>query len=257
MLSDLSPKNCQEYLHDAVAMRGDVLAQFNMGLISIEERAFFDQLYWSLLNNICRVSQQLHYIPEDLERLPSMLTDTYFCNFSLFQSMPDNWAIQQIFPIAPVHRHNEEPTVPVVIADITCDSDGCIDKFADLKDVKKYLNVHPLKHGEQYYFATFLVGAYQEILGDLHNLFGDTNAVHVEVDQSGNVDFTSVVYGDSVSEVLKYVQYDKDNLCELWRTSIESAVQKGLIQAGELGDIFKKYQRAFEDYTYLLSTGPE
>jgi arginine decarboxylase len=257
LLIDLTAKNCQETLHDAVALRNDLLQQFNLGLVTIEDRAMGDEVYWALLNGISRVSTQLNYVPEDLERLPGTLTDTYFCNFSVFQSLPDNWAIQQIFPITPIHRLNEEPTTPVVLADITCDSDGSVDRFPDLKDVKRYLNVHPLKSGEPYYFAAFLIGAYQEILGDLHNLFGDTNAVHVEVDASGNAEFTSVVYGDSVREVLKYVQYDKENLCERWRTAIEGAVSRGQLTGAESGEIFKKYSRAFDSYTYLVSSAPE
>ena len=257
LLIDLTPKNCQETLHDAVALRNDLLQQFNLGLVTIEDRALGDEVYWALLNAICKVSYQLNYIPEDLERLPGILTGTYFCNFSVFQSLPDNWAIQQIFPITPIHRLNEEPSIPIVLADITCDSDGSIDRFPDLKDVKRYLNVHPLRSGEPYYFASFLIGAYQEILGDLHNLFGDTNAVHVEVDQNGNAEFTSVVYGDSVEEVLKYVQYEKGDLCEKWRTAIEAAVSRGQLSGTESGEIFKKYSRSFDSYTYLISSGPE
>lgn len=251
MLQELTPKNCQESLHDAMAIRSDALDQFNLGLLSLKDRALADQCFWAILWQISQLSQHLHYVPEDLERLPSMLTDTYFCNLSIFQSLPDNWAIEQIFPIMPVHRLNEEPTTQIVIADITCDSDGTIDRFADLKDIKRHLPAHALKPGEQYYFAAFLVGAYQEILGDLHNLFGDTNAVHVEVDANGRPEFTNVVYGDTVREVLRYVQYGKDELVESWRTSIEQAVSRGLMSPSESAELFKKYQNAFESYTYL------
>lgn len=250
LLLDLTPKNCQEALNDALQLRNDMLQQFNLGHMSIEDRAVGDECYWALLDAIRRYSTQLHYIPEDLERLPSILTDTYFCNFSVFQSLPDNWAIQQIFPIAPIHRLNQEPTRPIVIADITCDSDGKIDRFADLRDVKRYLPAHPLKNGDPYYFASFLVGAYQEILGDLHNLFGDTNAVHVEV-VDGRVEFTDVVRGDTVREVLRYVQFDKEDLCERFRTTLERAVACGDISAAESAEILKKYVSAFDAYTYL------
>ena len=147
--------------------------------------------------------------------------------------------------------------MPVVLADITCDSDGTIDRFADLRDVKRYLPAHPLKDQNAYYFAAFLVGAYQEILGDLHNLFGDTNAVHVEVDESGKVEFSHVVYGDDVRAVLKYVQYDKDDLCVRWRNSLEGAVSRGSLTAVESGEMFRKYAQAFEGYTYLVNSGPE
>ncbi len=257
LLLDLSPKNLQETLHDAIALRSDMLQQFNLGLMSIQDRAAGDQCYWSLLMAISKTTDQLHYIPEDLERLPSLLTDTYFCNLSVFQSLPDNWAIHQIFPITPIHRLNEEPTVPIVIGDITCDSDGTIDRFADLRDVKRYLPAHRLKPHEPYYFAAFLVGAYQEILGDLHNLFGDTNAVHVEVDDQGKVELSHVVLGDDVRAVLKYVQYEKDDLCERWRNAVEQAVSTGAITPAESGAIYKKYASAFDSYTYLgTSDGP-
>ena len=257
LLIDLTPKNCQETLHDAMGLRTDLLQQFNLGLVSIQDRAIGDEVYWALLSAISKASKELHYIPEDLEALPTLLTDTYFCNLSVFQSMPDSWAIQQIFPITPVHRLNEEPTKAVVLADITCDSDGKIDRFADLRDVKRYLPAHDLRSGEHYYFAAFLVGAYQEILGDLHNLFGDTNAVHVEVSDEGRVDFTTIVMGDTVNDVLKYVQYEKEDLFARWRNTLENAVSRGTITGFESGEMFRKYTQAFESYTYLLSSGPE
>lgn len=251
LLKEVSPKNCQETLHDAIGLRNEVNQKFNLGLLSIQDRAHAERCYWAVLNAVCRHSAQLSYIPEDLERLPAVLTDTYFCNLSIFQSMPDSWAIQQIFPITPLHRHNEQPTVPVVLADITCDSDGSVDRFADLRDVNRYLPAHQLKDNQPYYFVTFLVGAYQEILGDLHNLFGDTNAVHVEVGLDGKPEFSNVVNGDTVEEVLKYVEFEKDELCSTWRTSLEQAVSRGDISASESGEMYRKYQRAFDSYTYL------
>ena len=251
LLQELTPKNCQESLHDALALRSEIMQQFNLGLISIEDRAAADQCFWALLSAICQASKELHYIPEDLARLPGLLTDTYFCNLSIFQSLPDSWAVEQIFPITPVHRLNEEPTRRVVLADITCDSDGKIDRFADLRDVKRYLPAHSLKKGQPYYFAAFLVGAYQEILGDLHNLFGDTNAVHVDVNDSGKVEFSNVVMGDTIREVLHYVQYERDRLCENWRSAVEQAVSKNQISTSESAQLFKKYAQAFEGYTYL------
>ncbi len=248
---EVSPKTCQEALHDAVALRNDLIQQYNLGLVSIRDRALGDVCYWSVLNAVCRAAKELHYIPEDLERLPSMLTDTYFCNFSIFQSLPDSWAIQQIFPITPLSRLNEEPDRPVVLADITCDSDGSVDRFADLRDVKRYLPAHRLKKGESYCFVTFLVGAYQEILGDLHNLFGDTNAVHVEVDANGNFEFADVIEGDTVREVLKYVQFEKEDLIARWRVALEQAVSSGKLASSETAAMFKTYSESFESYTYL------
>lgn len=251
LLLSVTAKNCHETLHDALAIRNDILSQFNLGHMSIEDRARADKCYWALLKRISQLSADLHYLPEDLERLPANLTDTYFCNLSIFQSLPDHWAIGQVFPVMPIHRLSEEPTRPVVLGDITCDSDGKIDKFPDLKDVKRYLLAHNLKKGEPYFFAAFLVGAYQEILGDLHNLFGDTNAVHIEVSEDGTVEFSSVVPGDTVEEVLKYVAYQKDDLCEKWRNAVMQAVSKGNLEESESIELYNKFSNAFESYTYL------
>lgn len=257
LLLDLTPKNCQETLHDAIALRNEIIQQFNLGLLSIEDRALADDCYWALLSAISEKSKELHYVPEDLEDLPALLTDTYFCNLSIFQSLPDSWAIQQIFPIVPLHRLNERPTERIVFGDITCDSDGKIDRFADLRDVKRYLPAHPLLPGKPYYFAVFLVGGYQEILGDMHNLFGATNAVHVDVNSQGEVEFSNVVRGDTINEVLRFVQYDKEDLCERWRTGLERAVSSGTISASESAQLYRKYHDAFEGYTYLNSSEAE
>jgi arginine decarboxylase len=251
MLQDLTPKNCQEILHDAVELRQVMLQQFSLGMMSIEERALGDQCYWALLNAINAATRELHYVPEDLRRLPSLLTDTYFCNLSIFQSMPDSWAIDQIFPITPISRLNEEPRRRVVLADITCDSDGKVERFADLRDIKHYLPAHDLKPDERYCFGVFLVGAYQEILGDLHNLFGDTNAVHVDVTADGRVTFANVLRGDTVGQVLRYVSFDKADLVERWRHSLEEAVSAGRLTAPESAVLQRRYDEVFGDYTYL------
>lgn len=253
LLLELTPKNCQETIHDAMELRSDILQQFSLGVLSIEDRALADKCFWAVLRTACEVSKELHYVPNDVEDLAGLLTDTYYCNLSVFQSMPDSWAIEQIFPITPVHRLHEEPKRRVVLADITCDSDGKIDRFADLRDVKHYLPAHELRQGEGYYFATYLVGAYQEILGDLHNLFGDTNAVHVDVSEDGNFQLTNVVFGDTIRDVLRYVQYEKDDLCERWRTGLEQAVSNKMISAVESASIFRRYAEAFQGYTYLIS----
>ena len=251
LFRDLSPKNCQEVMHDAISYRNDLVQQFAMGYVKIEDRALGDRLYWAILQAVSRSSKELNYIPEDLEALPAMLTDTYFCNFSLFQSLPDSWAIKQLFPITPVHNLQNEPDTKVVLADITCDSDGAISRFVDLRDVNPYLPAHRLKEGQQYYFAAFLVGAYQEILGDLHNLFGDTNAIHVEVGQNGLAHFSEYIEGDSVEGVLKYVQFKKQDLCMRWRHALEEAVAEGTLTNSELGEMYRTYAGSFEEYTYL------
>jgi len=248
---EVTPKNCQEMLHDAVEARQDLLQQFNLGLLTLEDRALGDRCFWSLLATIARLSEQLHYVPEDLQGIPALLTETYFCNLSIFQSLPDSWALDQIFPIVPVDRLQEEPTRRVILGDITCDSDGTIDRFADLRDVKRFLPAHPLREGESYCLAAFLVGAYQEILGDLHNLFGDTNAVHVDVDADGRVRFDTVVRGDSVRQVLNYVQYDQYDLVERWRAALERGVDEGRLTVRESAALLRQFERAFDEYTYL------
>ncbi len=251
LLKEVTPKNCQESLHDAIALRSDLIAQFSMGLISLEDRALGDRCYWATLSKVSKSKENLSYIPEDLAKLPSILTDTYFCNFSVFQSMPDSWAIQQIFPIIPISRLDEKPERSVVLADITCDSDGEISRFPDLRDVKRYLNAHSLEEDTPYYFGAFLVGAYQEILGDMHNLFGDTNAIHVEIDENDKFEFSDVVSGDTVREVLEYVEFSKEELCNNWRKALEKAVSNGNITSKQSGELFKKYSTSFEGYTYL------
>ncbi|MCL4138919.1 UNVERIFIED_CONTAM: hypothetical protein GTU68_062481 [Idotea baltica] len=251
LLQDVTQKNCQERLHGAISNRAELAQQFNQGLVSIGDRALGDRVYWATLQAVCKTSKNLSYIPEDLEALPAVLSDTYFCNFSLFQSLPDSWAIDQLFPITPVSNLERKPDTEVVLADITCDSDGAISRFVDLRDVKPYLPAHRLKEGEQYYFAAFLVGAYQEILGDLHNLFGDTNAIHVDVSPSGEFEFSEFIEGDCVSDVLKYVQYKKSDLCLRWKKALDCAATGGNLTTAELDEMNSIYSSAFEEYTYL------
>jgi len=255
LLLSVTAKNCQETLHEAFGLRADILSQFNLGQIKIEDRARADSCYWALLQKISKHSSELHYVPEDLEKLPAVLTDTYFCNMSVFQSIPDHWAIGQIFPVTPVSRLTERPNKQVVLGDISCDSDGKIDKFADLKDVKRYLMAHNLNEGEPYYFAVFLVGAYQEILGDLHNLFGDTNAVHIELNDDGTAGFSSFVAGDTIEEVLKYVEFEKEDLKAKWESSVKKSLADGNIEQRESERLIKKYDQAFQSYTYLDGQG--
>ena len=180
-------------------------------------------------------------VPEDLQGLDEALSDTYFCNFSLFQSIPDSWAIKQLFPIMPIHRLTERPTRHAVLGDITCDSDGKIDQFIDRRDVKRTIALHPFD-GSPYYLGVFLVGAYQEILGDLHNLFGDTDAVHVHLDDPEGYHPEHVVEGDEVNDVLRYVQYDPRLLDEKVRLTIEEALRRGEISLEESRLLRKRYQ---------------
>ncbi len=251
LYTNLSVKNCHETLHDAAGLRDDILERFIQGEISLIERAYADKAHWHLLAKIKRIAADLKFVPEDLERLDEQLNDTYFCNFSVFQSLPDSWAIDQLFPIMPLHRLKEEPKRNATLADMSCDSDGKIERFIDLKDVKHSLPVHQVKTGEPYFLAIFLVGAYQEILGDLHNLFGDTNAVHVDIDASGKVEFPHVVEGDSVREVLSYVQFDAQDLFERLRLSVERSLKEGVLTPEDAARIQKRYKQALEGYTYL------
>ena len=209
-----------------------------------------EDIYWATCRKIRKLLDDLDYVPEELEALDALLADTYFCNFSLFQSMPDSWAINQLFPIMPIHRLTEEPTRNAVLGDITCDSDGKIDHFIDRRDVKRTLPLHHFD-GSPYYLGAFLVGAYQETLGDLHNLFGDTHAVHIRMGESGNAVVDSIVKGDTVREVLEYVQYNETELTDRLQTSVETAVREGLLTNKEAGRFLKFYEEGLAGYTYL------
>ena len=226
------------------------MSLFRHGYLSLQDRSCADTIFWSCLQRILRIVRELEYVPDDLEGLERSLADTYFCNFSCFQSLPDFWAAQQLFPILPIHRLNEKPTRRGVLADITCDSDGRIDRFIDLRDVKRVLELHPL-NGEEYVLGVFMTGAYQEILGDMHNLFGDTNAVHVRLDPEGGYRIEQLVKGDTIQEVLNFVQYSADDLTARLRRTVEGAVRAGLISFEEAGQALEKYERGLEGYTYL------
>jgi len=228
----------------------ELLNMFNLGSLRIEMRALTERLFWAVCGKVLKMVRELDYIPEELQGLETFLSDTYFCNFSIFQSMPDSWAINQLFPIMPIHRLSEPPTRRAVLGDITCDSDGKIDQFIDLRDVRSTLQLHPY-NGQPYYLGAFLLGAYQEILGDLHNLFGDTNAVHVSLDDSGQFNLDAVIKGDTVREVLAYVQYSADELISRMRKDVERAVRAGNITLNESRQLLRFYESGLEGYTYL------
>jgi arginine decarboxylase len=247
---DLKKKNLLESYHDAVQAQDEALNMFNLGSLTIEQRAVAERLFWAVCSKILKIVRDMDYTPEELQGLEAMLSDTYFCNFSIFQSMPDAWAIKQLFPIMPIHRLGEPPTRRAVLGDITCDSDGKIDQFIDLRDVRKTLQLHDYD-GQQYCLGAFLLGAYQEILGDLHNLFGDTNAVHVSIDDDGEYSIDDVVKGDTVREVLAYVEYSADKLIERLRKDVERAVRAGRISLGESKQLLRFYESGLDGYTYL------
>ena len=247
---EVSRKNLLEAFHDAVEYRDECLSLYSLGHLSLAERVLAEDTYWALCKRILRIVRDLDEVPEELQGLERTLSDTYFCNFSVFQSAPDSWAIDQLFPVLPLHRHQEEPTRRAVLADITCDSDGKIDHFIDRRDVKHVLELHPVT-GEDYYLGVFLVGAYQEILGDLHNLFGDTNTLHVSLSPDGGYHIEHVVAGDTVTEVLKYVCYDRDDLVARMRRATEAALRANRITLEDSRRLLRMYEEGLAGYTYL------
>jgi arginine decarboxylase len=240
-----------ECYHDAMTAREQVLQMFNLGLLSLEFRGLAERLYWATCAKIRDACRKLERIPEELHDLESILSDTYFCNFSVFQSLPDSWAIDQLFPIMPIHRLEERPTRTGVLADITCDSDGKIDHFVSLRDVKRTLELHELKAGEKYYLAAFLVGAYQETLGDLHNLFGDTHVVHVRLHDEGGWWIEEVVKGDTANKVLEYMEYDVAELYPALARDCERAIRDGRMTLTESQTLKRFYEAELNGYAYL------
>ncbi|MCS7033411.1 MAG: biosynthetic arginine decarboxylase [Phycisphaerae bacterium] len=246
----VNEQNFIEYYHDAQLARESMLNLFNLGYCSLEHRSLAEKLYFGLAAKILNIVRRMDYVPEEFRGLEAHLSDTYFCNMSIFQSMPDSWAIDQLFPIMPIHRLDEEPTCRGILADITCDSDGKVDRFIDLRDVKNVLELHPFKN-EDYLLGVFLVGAYQEILGDLHNLLGDTNAVHVTVDDAGGFSIDEVIEGDTVREVLNYVQFNADDLKRAMFKTVERALKDQKLSTEESRVLLKFYENGLEGYTYL------
>jgi arginine decarboxylase len=246
----ISRKNVQEAYHDALQLKEEASQLFSLGYLDLPARAKVERLFWACCEKILRIVRELPYIPEDLADLEKGLADTYYGNFSVFQSAPDHWAVKQLFPVMPIHRLDERPTRRGVFADLTCDSDGKIDKFIDQRDVKDVLELHPW-NDSAYYIGVFLVGAYQEILGDLHNLFGDTDAVHVHLDEAGGYSVEDVVEGDQVSDVLRYVQYDERALSEKVRRTVERALRDGKMTVEESARLRKRYAEGLREHTYL------
>jgi arginine decarboxylase len=248
---EVSRKNLLESYHDAMGYRDECMSLFNLGHLSLEHRGLAEDLFWGTCQKILKITRTLSPVPEELEGLERLLADSYFCNFSVFQSMPDSWAIDQLFPIVPIHRLDEEPTSRAVLADITCDSDGKIDHFIDRRDVKDVLELHPFHEGRPYYLGAFLVGAYQEILGDLHNLFGDTNTVHVSLAEDGTYRIDGVVAGDTVADVLRYVRYNRSDLMARVRQAAETALRAKRMTLEESRNLLRLYEEGLAGYTYL------
>lgn len=257
ILREISQKNFQESYHDALQLKEEATSLFNLGYLDLKGRALAESLFWAICDRIRGIVATLDYVPDELSGLERALADTYYCNFSVFQSVPDHWAVKQLFPTMPIHRLHERPIRRAILADLTCDSDGKVDRFIDLRDVKNVLEVHPYAPGRPYYLAMFLVGAYQEILGDLHNLFGDTNAIHISMDEEHGYRIERVIEGDSVAEVLSYVQYDKQDLVRRMRGRVEAAVRQGGINMKESALLMKRYEEGLSGYTYLTDDADE
>ena len=239
-----------ESWHDALQIREEALDLFSLGLLDLRTRAQIEKLFWSIAREVGEIAGGMKHVPEDLRKISKMIPDKYFCNFSLFQSLPDSWAIDQLFPIVPISRLDEKPTRTCTIQDITCDSDGKIANFISAQGTSSALPVHPLKPGEPYYLAVFLVGAYQEILGDMHNLFGDTNAVHVSVFKD-RYEIDQIIEGETVDEVLDYVQYNPKKLVRNLETWVTASMKAGTITPEEGRDFISTYRSGLFGYTYL------
>jgi arginine decarboxylase len=246
----VSAKNLQECFHDAIFYRDEIRTLFRHGSIGIRERAAVEEVFWYTMHIIRDKMGQLRQPPRDLEDLESALSDIYYGNLSVFQSLPDSWAIDQLFPVMPVHRLEQPPTRQGIIADITCDCDGKIDRFIDKHDVRRTLPLHELVDGEDYILGAFLVGAYQETLGDLHNLFGDTHVVGIRFDDEGELEYFRELEGDTVADVLEYVEYDPKELVRIFRERAEKAVKRQRISGAERKAIMALYQEGIRGYTY-------
>lgn len=256
----ITVENYQEAYHDALQFKEEAISLFNFGYLKLAERAKAEQIYWGCCGKILEIIRHQDYVPDDLEDLEKNMASIYYVNLSVFQSAPDAWAIDQLFPILPIHRLNEEPTQRGILADLTCDSDGKIDQFIDLRDVKSVLELHPLLTEENnpsskkpYYLGMFLVGAYQEIMGNLHNLFGDTNVVHIEMQPKG-YQIQYLVKGDTVTEVLGYVQYKAEDLLEKIRQQTEKALEEKRITLEECQLLLQDYEKSLNCYTYLVGS---
>ena len=240
-----------ESWHDALQIREEALDLFSLGMLDLKTRSQIEKLFWSIAREVGEIASSLKHAPEELRKISKMLPDKYFCNFSLFQSLPDSWAIDQVFPIMPIARLDEKPTRTATTQDITCDSDGKITNYISNHGTSNSLPVHQLKEKDgPYYIGVFLVGAYQEILGDMHNLFGDTNAVHINV-YKDRYEIDQIIYGETVDEVLDYVQYNPKRLVRNVETWVTSSMKAGKITPEEGREFLSNYRSGLYGYTYL------
>lgn len=251
----MTSKNVLEHFHDAIQRKEEALSMFKLGFLSLEDKAKVEYLFWQICKNIHKNAAGSKYIPDEVEALSKQMADQYLCNFSLFQSMPDHWAIQHLFPIVPIHRMDEEPTRNATLVDITCDSDGKVCKFVDLRDIRETLPLHPLRGEKQepYFLGFFLMGAYQDIMGDLHNLFGRVNEVHVFLDETEECGYyiEEVIPGNNIAGVLSWIQYSATGLAKKVKEQIDLKVREGQIKPRDGVDLQNFYEQVLNGYTYV------
>ena len=251
---NIGPKNYREYYHDALEHRDELFTLFNLGLISLEDRAKGEVLFWDVCERADKYARAAEYVSEEFDDLRRLLRSKFLTNFSVFRSVPDHWALDQLFPIVPIHRLNKTPTEYATLCDITCDSDGIVDKFVDLHDVKQVLELHPLIEGEAYYIAFMLVGAYQEVMGNNHNLFGAPNEAHVHIDEDGYL-IKKVVRGTTLGGALERVRYERGQMHEGFRRQVAARVKRGDLSEAEGAGMVESYESRINSYTYLAVNG--
>ncbi len=251
----MTSKNYLEYYHDALEHKEELFTLFDLGYINLEQRAKGEVLFWEVCDKANNFAKLVQYQSEEFDDLRKLLSAKYLCNFSVFRSLPDHWAIDQLFPIVPIHRLNEVPTDTATLVDITCDSDGVIDKFVDLHDIKEVLEVHDLRSGEPYYLGMLLIGAYQEVMGNFHNLFGTTNEAHVTIDGNGEYHISRIIPGSPLSEMLTFAKYEKDFLQEGFRKSLNRQIKKGKLNEEGAAQLIADYDAYYNSYTYLDANG--
>lgn len=250
----INSKNYREYYHDALEAREDLFTMFNLGLISLEDRGKGEVFFWDVCERADQFAQQKKYVAEEFGDLRQLLCAKYLANFSVFRSIPDNWALEQLFPIIPIHKLNKKPTEYATLCDITCDSDGIVDKFVDLHDVKTVLELHKLEKSEPYYLAMMLVGAYQEVMGSNHNLFGIPNEAHIHIGEDGHI-IKKVLYGTTLGEAVATVRFDAVQLHDHFRRSVMNRIRDGELSTKEGNQLIEFYEDQVDAYTYLLPSG--
>lgn len=255
LYKNMNAKNFLEYYHDALEHKEELFTLFDLGFVSLEERAKGEVLFWEVCDRANHFAKQAQYKSEEFDDLRKLLSAKYLCNFSVFRSVPDHWAIDQLFPIMPIHKLNQAPTDSATLVDITCDSDGVVDRFVDLHDVKETLEVHDYRSGEPYYLALLLIGAYQEVMGNFHNLFGTTNEAIVIIDANGDYHLSRVIAGSQVGDMLSYARYERDFLERGFRTQLDRQIKKGRLTAESAERLKDEYERHYTGYTYLDPNG--